>query len=128
MEGTQSGYRRVLSRHNLIFILKQVDKELIIEWIDLEKAFDNLESNYVWKPLLKRGVTTKVIKIIQEMDKKIRLGMYWFVRSIKKGMKQERKLSPFFLSPVIDEMINKSKIRIKPFITEVHMLKSLRDS
>ena len=70
----QSGFRKGRSCTDNTFILKQIiekhrefNKETHIAFVDLEKAFDRVDRNVLWKILQDRGYPQQLVRTVQSL-------------------------------------------------------------
>lgn len=125
IEETQCGFRKGRSAQDLIFTIRQVSEKLISKgreihmcFIDLEKAFDRIQREQIWKALEKRMIDRRTIEILKAMYRNntniVRTNneeSREFVTEI--GVKQGCVLSPLLFSIVIDEAIKNAKKKMK---------------
>jgi len=93
----------------LIERFRERKRNLHMVFIDLEKAYDKVLRELLWRTLMKKGVLIKYIEIINDMYD----GVVANVRtcggitndfSITIGLHQESALSPFLFVTVTDEL------------------------
>ncbi|KAL1246959.1 hypothetical protein QQF64_034303 [Cirrhinus molitorella] len=71
---TQCGFRKSRSMTDMVFVLRQLleksreqHKNLYIAFIDLSKAFDTINREFLWKYISKLGVPPKFLSILQQL-------------------------------------------------------------
>lgn len=125
IEETQCGFRKGRSTQDLIFAIRQVSEKLINKgreihmcFIDLEKAFDRIHKEQIWKALGKRMIDKRTIEILKSMYRNntniVRTNneeSREFVTEIR--VKQGCVLSPLLFSIVLDEAIKNAKKKMK---------------
>lgn len=126
LEEVQCGFRKGRSTQDLIFTLRQINEKAIatnkqvhICYIDLEKAFDKVEREDVWRCLEKRGVEKDLIHAIKALYHCCRS----YVRcnnqesemfETKTGLRQGCVLSPLLFAVVLDEVFKQCKKTTRP--------------
>ena len=110
----QAGFQRNRSCADQIAILRIIVEQslewnspLYINFIDYEEAFDSVDRESMWKLLRHYGVPKKIISFIrctfQDMSCRIaHAGQLSESFEVKTGVRQERLLSPFHFTLVID--------------------------
>ena len=123
LEEPQSGFRKGRGIQDHIFTIKQlIEKNLnsgvFIAFLDLEKAFDSIPREVVWRSLSERGVDRRLIDCIASIYKTTRnyvrtgnLKSREFVT--KEGLRQGGVLSPTLFNIVMDNVIKDTKKKIK---------------
>jgi len=73
----QSGFRsgrgcidHITALHNIIEQSSEWQRELYINFVDYEKAFDSLHRDSLWNILRAYGVPNKIVSIVKEFYKK----------------------------------------------------------
>ena len=131
----QSGFRKGRSIQDHIFSIKQLiektriqNSELILTFLDLEKAFDRVTQKEVWDSLERRGVSTKLIEAIKNVYSNNRN----YVRkdnsesnmfTIKDGLRQGGVLSPTLFIIIMDDVIKSTQQQIKKVYVGHHRLR-----
>ena len=74
IHGSQFGFMPGRSTTDAIFILKQTieqyregQKDICVTFIDLEKAYDRVPREEIWRILRERLVPDKYVKLVQDM-------------------------------------------------------------
>ena len=112
----QYGFRRGRSTFDPIFTIRQMmekrwehEKEMVITFLDLEKAYDSVPRQLVWEVVKEREISGGLIQMIKALYEqcsscvKTKLGMTeWF--SIETGLRQGSVLSPILFIIVMDEI------------------------
>ncbi|XP_037772663.1 uncharacterized protein LOC119568275 [Penaeus monodon] len=112
--------RKVMDEENIptdgIFCLRQTmekyrekQKVLHMLFIDLEKAYDRVPGQEVWRCMRKRGLTEKYLRMIQETYKTVTTKVRCTVGmtdgfEVKVGLHQGSALSPILFNVVMDVM------------------------
>lgn len=126
LEKSQSGFRKGYSIQDHIFTIKQIiekthkqSTETHLVFIDLEKAFDRIQRDVVWKSLKRRGVNNRLRLSIASMYHNTRN----YVRlshtrteefPVNDGLRQGGVLSPTLFITVMDDIIKETKSQTKP--------------
>ncbi|XP_074356653.1 uncharacterized protein LOC141696407 [Apium graveolens] len=86
---------------------REHSKDLHLVFIDLEKAYDSVPREVIWKSLVAKGVPWIYLRAIQEMYFQVRTcvrtpvgDIYYFAVEI--GLHQGSSLSPFLFAVIID--------------------------
>lgn len=127
LEETQSGFRPGRSVQDHIFTLRQViektieyDRDLYLCFIDLEKAFDRVPWQELWRVLKKREVSPELLKAIQSFYKVSRC----YVRTgnnsseefrVTAGVRQGDILSPYLFIILMDDIFKEVKTKMRKF-------------
>lgn len=120
----QIGFRPGRNTQDHIFTIKQLEEKRHLEnkntylaFIDLEKAFDTVPREKVWKGLKEKGIHQKTIEIIQDLYEtninfiiKNNMKSVGFRTSI--GLRQGGGLSPTLFNIHMDNIIKKSEQRV----------------
>nr|GEX71444.1 retrotransposon protein, putative, Ty1-copia subclass [Tanacetum cinerariifolium] len=86
------------------------DKETCIEFLDLEKAYDSVSRELIWKTLIDKGTPMRYIRVIKDMYN----GAKTFVRTsienteffpVEVGLHQGSAISPYLLALILDELL-----------------------
>jgi hypothetical protein len=125
MTDSQSGFRKGHSIQDHIFTIKesiyktiQKNSELYLGFIDLEKAFDRIPRGKVWECLEKKGIDPQLITATKSLYQNSRN----YVRSKNNrskefitvdGLRQGGVLSPLLFIIMMDEIIKKTKEKVK---------------
>ena len=117
----QFGFMPGKSTTDAIFVLRQVmekhrekQKGLHVVFVDLEKAYDRVPRQEIWRCMREKGVPEKYVKIIQDMYKGVRtqvksaVGLTRHV-PVMVGLHQGSALSPYLFNLVMDVMTNSIK-------------------
>jgi hypothetical protein len=118
VSGSQFGFMPGKSTTDPVFIVRQmiekyraVKKELHLVFVDIEKAFDRVPRELLWKVLAKKGVSSKYVDVIKDMYR----GSNTKVRTtcgmtnsfdVKIGVHQGSVLSPYLFVLVMDELLH----------------------
>lgn len=117
LEEAQSGFRKGRSTQDHIFAIEQIaykamqeKKRIYAAFIDLEKAFDTIPREKLWKMLEERGVNGKTLRIIKTIYK---LNVNNIIYNNKRskpftttgGLRQGGGLSPSLFIIFMDEII-----------------------
>ena len=113
----QFGFMPGRGTTDAIFVLRQVlekyrekEKELHLVFIDLEKAYDRVPRQEVWRCLREKNVSEKYVRVIKDMYK----GATTQVRSVvgtteqfevKVGLHQGSTLSPYIFDLLMDVIV-----------------------
>lgn len=128
LEESQCGFRPGRGTQDLIFTLRQVAEKTIasgrqahICFIDLQKAFDLINREDIWKSLKKREVNNNNIRAIRSLYKVsrnyIRLKHETSeVLETTRGLRQGCVLSPLLFSIILDDVIKECKKETKSYI------------
>ena len=117
IEEEQFGFRGGRSTVEPIFILRQnmeksweYGKDMVMTFIDLEKAYDSIPRTKVWESLTNKGIDKELRNMITAMymdcysSVKTRVGTSeWF--KIDTGLKQGSVLSPLLFLMVMDDIM-----------------------
>jgi hypothetical protein len=115
---TMNQFGFILGRSTMeaIFLIRQVmerykdqKKDLHMVFIDLEKAYDKIPRNIMWRALDNHKVPTKYVTLIKDMHDKVVTSVRTTdgdinVFSINIGLHQGSTLSPYLFAIVIDEV------------------------
>lgn len=122
LEEPQCGFRKGRGVQDHIFTLKQlieknVERNVFVAFIDLEKAFDSIPRNIVWNSL-RRRINGKLFGTIMSLYKNtrncVRTGnMESPEFTTKQGLRQGGILSPTLFNVVMDDIIKETKNRVK---------------
>uniref|UniRef100_A0A8D8XEA4 Craniofacial development protein 2 n=1 Tax=Cacopsylla melanoneura TaxID=428564 RepID=A0A8D8XEA4_9HEMI len=141
----QFGFRRGIGTREAILTLRQVIEKrnrkgiaTFMSFVDLEKAFDNVNWDLMFELLKRIGISFRDRRIIHSLYKNevgvIRCGDTEEEAVIKKGVRQGCSLSPYLFNLYVQEAINKIReecqvgIDIEAEITEkVDMLRFADD-
>lgn len=127
IEDTQFGFRPNRGVTDANFILRQIIEKAFIEerdihlcFVDLEKAFDNIKREDIWRTLHKRGVKHDLIIAVQSLYKETKN----YVRTrhetskmfeTSSGVRQGCILSPLLFTVVLDDAIKEAKKEVKQY-------------
>uniref|UniRef100_A0A1W7R9N5 Endonuclease-reverse transcriptase HmRTE-e01 n=1 Tax=Hadrurus spadix TaxID=141984 RepID=A0A1W7R9N5_9SCOR len=114
LQEEQYGFRRDRSTNDLIFAMRQVmekrwefGKELVMTFLDLEKAYDSVPRERVWRALKEKKISKELIEMIKDMYEgckscvRTRVGTTeWF--EVKTGLRQGSVLSPLLFIITMD--------------------------
>lgn len=114
----QFGFRRGMRTREAILSLRQVidkmnrkGKTTFISFVDLEKAFDNVNWDIIFDTLKKTGASYRDRRIIHRLYKNeigvIKSGTREEEAKIMKGVRQGCSLSPYLFNLYVQEAINK---------------------
>ena len=126
----QGGFRAGRSCNDQIFAVRQVvektiekDRVLYMAFVDLEKAYDNVNRIKLWKVLEEYDVKGRLLKAVQAMyeDGKasVRVGdreSEWF--GMYKGVRQGCTLSPWLFNVYVDKVAREAR---EKFVSEVKL-------
>ena len=113
----QEGFRSGRGCIDQIFAVKQIfvektiekDKKVYMAFVDLEKAYDNVSREKLWKVLDEYGVKGKLLRAIQALykDGKARVkvgGLESELFGVHRGVRQGCTLSPWLFNVFIDRV------------------------
>lgn len=124
----QMGFRKGRSTTDAIFTLKRIIEErrefnceTHLAFIDLLKAFDNVNRNLLWSILEKRGYPKHLVEAIKSLyeDTSIRLVVGNILTEdipTNKGVRQGCSLSPTLFNIYMDDMFRTWKLNVDPGI------------
>ena len=126
----QGWFRAGRSCNDQIFAVRQVvektiekDRVLYMAFVDLEKAYDNVNRIKLWKVLEEYDVKGRLLKAVQAMyeDGKasVRVGdreSEWF--GVHKGVRQGCTLSPWLFNVYVDKVAREAR---EKFVSEVKL-------
>ena len=111
----QSGFRKGRGVQDHIFTLKQLiekmgNSKFCVAFVDLEKAFDSVPREIVWRSLKQRKIDPKLLNNIMSLYKNtwncVRTGNLQSTKFItKEGLRQGGVLSPTLFNLVMDDII-----------------------
>ena len=119
----QGGFRSGRGCIDQIFAVKQIvektiekDKKVYMAFVDLEKAYDNVSREKLWKVLDEYGVKGKLLRAIQALyeDGKARVkvgGLESELFVVHRGVRQRCTLSPWLFNVFIDRMTREARRR-----------------
>lgn len=125
MNEAQSGFRSGRSVQDHIFTIGQISEKLeqqqkkaFLALLDMEKAFDKVPRREIWKTLEKRGISNKIIRLVQKIYKNnansvISNNTRSETFKTKEGLRQGGALSPTLFIAFMDEIIKKCTERCK---------------
>jgi len=84
-------------------------RDLHMVFVDLEKAYDRVSRDVLWRFLEKKDVPVEYTRVIRDMDEGIRTKVRTVLGDtadlfIDIGLHQESALSPFLFTTVMDEL------------------------
>ena len=120
----QFGFRRNIGTREAILTLRQIIEKrnkkgeaTYIAFVDLEKAFDSVNWNIMFRLLKKVGISYRDRRIIYSLYKNekgiIRFGNIQEEAEIKKGVRQGCSLSPYLFNVYVQEAINRIREEIQ---------------
>lgn len=78
MSEAQHGFRENRGTHDCIFALtehikmrKREGKQTYVAYLDIKKAYDKVNRNILWKRLREKGMSGKIIRVIQQMYERV---------------------------------------------------------
>ena len=91
-------------------------RDLYMVFIDLEKAYDRIPREILWRYLEKRGVSVEYMRVIKDMYDEVRTRVRILVGdtdnfSIDIGLHQGSALSPFLFTIVMESSLEGFKMR-----------------
>lgn len=134
---SQSGFMSGRSTQDHIFTIKQIiekrdqqNKKLYLAFIDLEKAFDTVPREKVWKGLEERKIHKKIIRKIKDIyETNINYIIKDNLRSsgfkTEKGLRQGGALSPTMFNVYMDRTIKKCDKRVNKMFVGYKNLKRI---
>ena len=117
----QFGFMPGRGTTDAIFILRQVmekyrekEKELHLVFIDLEKAYDRVPRQEVWRCMRVKGVSEKYVRIVNDMYREATTQVRSSVGTTEKfevrvGLHQGSALSPYIFDMVMDVIVAEVK-------------------
>lgn len=120
LDEAQCGFRKGRGVQDNIFTLKQLiekytdDDNIYVAFIDIEKAFDCVPRDWIWKCLSKRGINSKLKNAIASIYRRTRNyvrvgGMQSEEFLTKEGLRQGGVLSPTLFNIVLDDILKEIK-------------------
>jgi exonuclease III len=118
VKDNQFGFKKKLSTKMAVKVLemsvkRNTDKKgsVCAAFIDVEKAFDSVDRNELWRILAERGVDKGVIDMIKiqyknEVNKVLWDGKYSEVYKVKRGVRQGSALSAFLFSVILESALS----------------------
>jgi len=84
-------------------------RDLHMVFIDLEKAYDRVPRDILWRCLKERGMPVKYTRVIRDMYEGVRTGVRTMIGDMEDfpidiGMHHGSALSPFLFTIVMDEL------------------------
>ena len=113
----QAGFRKDKSCIDHIFTLRNIieqctewNRQLYINFVDFEKAFDSIHRESLWKILRTYGIPTKIIQVIQAFYKNFtcNVGSTKLNFEIKSGVRQGCVMSSILFNLAIDWTMRKT--------------------
>ena len=110
----QLGFMKGFGTMDGIFSLRQImekyrekQKPLHMAFIDLEKAYDRVPRQEIWRCLRERGVTEKYVRMIRELYRNVKTSVRSTVGNtenfqVRVGLHQGSALSPLLFNIVLD--------------------------
>ena len=110
----QLGFMRGVGTVDGIFSLRQImekcrekQKTLHMAFIDLEKAYDRIPRQEIWRCLRERGVTEKYVRMIRELYRNVKTSVRSTVGKsenfqVEVGLHQGSALSPLLFNIILD--------------------------
>ena len=120
----QFGFMPGKGTTDAIFILRQVmekhrekGKELHLVFIDLEKAYDRVPRQEVWRCMREKGVSEKYVRIVNDMYREATTQVRSSVGTtekfeVKVGLHQGSALSPYIFDMVMDVIVAEVKDQV----------------
>jgi Reverse transcriptase (RNA-dependent DNA polymerase) len=131
--GFRSGYStsdNLMVINQLIEKHKEYNKELFLAFIDYEKAFDSVESSYMYRALKSHKVPSKYIRIVrfiyENSTAKITVEQLGEKFEIRRGVKQGDPMSPKIFNAVLDFVFQNLNWKNKGLKIDVKNLTNLR--
>lgn len=124
MREEQYGFRPGRSTIDLIFAVRQLQEkhieygdDLVMVFLDMEKAYDSVSRNKVWEALRRKKVEKDTIRRVREMyegsESCVKVGVErsgWLRQ--ESGLRQGSALSPLLFIVVMDELMERVARRI----------------
>ena len=117
----QGGFRAGRGCNDQIFAVKQIvektiekDKKTYMAFVDLEKAYDSVSREKLWKVLDEYGVKGKLLRAIQALyvdgRARVKVGRMEFeLFSVYRGVRQGCTLSPWLFNVFMDRVTREAK-------------------
>ena len=114
----QAGFRanmgttdNIFTLHGLITHIINQGKKIYCAFVDLSKAFDNLNRDILWHKLIKLGVRGKILNIIKSMYETVKSKVKYQNQLSEEfdcylGVRQGESLSPFLFSMYLNDIEN----------------------
>ncbi|GJW91832.1 retrovirus-related pol polyprotein LINE-1 [Tanacetum coccineum] len=107
---TMKLWERVIERRSLMEKYRERQKDLHLAFLDLEKTYDSVPRELIWKTLSDKGTLTRYIKVIQDIYKGARTCVRTPTRNteyfpIDVGLHQGSAISPYLFSLILDELM-----------------------
>lgn len=124
----QVGFRKGRSCMDAVFTLKRIIEErrefnceTHLAFIDLEKAFDNIDRELLWNILIRRGYPKHLVEAIKSLYKETSIclvigGNLTEAIPTNKGVRQGCSISPTLFNIYIDDMFRTWKSYVNPGI------------
>ena len=126
----QGGFRTGRGCNDQIFAVKQIvektiekDRKTYMAFVDLEKAYDNVSREKLWKVLYAYGVKGRLLRAIQALyvngRAKVKVGeMESELFEVYRGVRQGCTLSPWLFNVFIDSVTREAR---RQFLREVKL-------
>lgn len=117
----QNGFRKDRRGTENIYIIKEIIEErkrmnqkLYCAFLDIEKAYDTVHREILWKILEKVGLNTHIINLIKSMYRNTVATYDWkglMVEEVKseRGLRQGCTLSPMLFTLIMEELVQRIK-------------------
>lgn len=124
---SQCGFRKGRSAQDHIFSIQEIinktrdtKREAHLAFVDLETAFDKVQTRIIWESLHKRGVSSKLTSAIKSLYRNSEnLVAYRSMKSesfpIHSGLRQGGVMSPTLFNIFMDELIRKCRPILKSY-------------
>ncbi|GJT07059.1 retrovirus-related pol polyprotein LINE-1, partial [Tanacetum coccineum] len=88
---------------------RERQKDMHLTFLDLEKAYDNVPHEFIWKNLSDKGTPTRYIKVIQDMYEGARTCVRTPTENteyfpVDVGLHQGSAISPYLIALILDEL------------------------
>ncbi|GJZ56551.1 retrovirus-related pol polyprotein LINE-1 [Tanacetum coccineum] len=89
---------------------RERQRDLHMAFLDLEKAYDSVPRELIWKTLDKKGTSRRYIKVIRDMYDGVKTRVRTSIRntkffSVDVGLHQGSAISPYLFALILDELL-----------------------